>query len=140
MFLGQGFNGGPGVTAPPMVDGSKPPSWGRCCCWGKGHSSGAAHPLPGMEQGMEALPASTCTSNLDSAMRLFVTECVVTHCLQRDTVSLPPRGLSLGVGKLWDGASPPSTLGGTLWEQKGAPSGTHPAGAQQPRELLLLVA
>lgn len=48
---------------------------------------------------MEALPASTRASNLSSATLLFMTESVVTHCLQRDTVSLPPWGLSLEGGK-----------------------------------------
>lgn len=40
--------------------------------------------------------------------RLFVTECAVAHCLQRDVVSLPPQGLtSRGWGeKRGDVASP----------------------------------
>lgn len=57
-------------------------------------------PCQALEQGMEAPPpASTCTSNLGSTVRLFVTECTVAHSLQRDMVSLPPRGpTSVGAG------------------------------------------
>lgn len=44
-------------------------------------------------------------------MRLFVTECAVAHCLQRDVRGVP---VSLGTdlqglgGKMWDGAIPRS--------------------------------
>lgn len=57
-------------------------------------------PCQALERGMEAPPpASTRASNLGSTARLFVTECTVAHSLQRDMVSLPPRGpTSVGVG------------------------------------------
>lgn len=53
--------------------------------------------MPALKQGMEAsVLASTRTSNLGSATWLFVTECAVAHCPQRDVVSLLPQGLTSG--------------------------------------------
>lgn len=69
--------------------GHSPPSWGRCCCWaGKGRKSGAGACSPPT--------ASTRTSNLSSARRLFVTECAVAHCLLEGRGVPASRGLTSG--------------------------------------------
>lgn len=84
---GQGKSRGRGVRAAPPRCQACPPA-----------------PVPGAGAGQGGTGA--CTSNLGSTTRLFVTECAVAHCLQRDVVSLPPQGLTSGGEKLGDVTSP----------------------------------
>lgn len=88
-------------------------------------------------------PASTRVSNLGSAVRLFVTECTVAHSLQRDMVSLSPRGPTSGGGRRSPGIGPApevcSDKAGSPSEQGGSCLGhglqgcqcANPTGAEQ---------
>lgn len=100
---------------------------------------------------MEApVPASTRASNLGSATRLFVTECAVAHCLQKDMVFLPPQGLTSGGGGgrscgmgpgpevYGDKAQPPLNQGELPWAP--VPLGLSTQASLGPGELLLPMA